>query len=166
MAGQTGFGQIADAEFSTLLQALSGTSKGRSFLAEYQRRIHPEDTGALLVALDRIEAAIATIRDQLRPERIADELRRIAMTLDVALESADVGPRSEYRTGNSALIRHARAELSTLADSLASRDAAPVIYLEAKPEAKRVDGPGSSVAIGRALLRQAAANNPEAAPDR
>ena len=68
------FGQISEPDFQNLLQALSATTKGRSFLAEYRRRSGPEETFELLDSLQRIERAIASVRDQLQPERIADEL--------------------------------------------------------------------------------------------
>jgi hypothetical protein len=44
MAGHTSFGRISDAEFFSLLQELSGTGKGRSFLDEYLRRARPQET--------------------------------------------------------------------------------------------------------------------------
>ncbi len=121
MAGRTSFGHISDAEFSSLLQALSGTPKGRSFLSEYLRRSRPEETDSLLDALGRIEATIATVRDQLQPERIADELRRIAMTLEIATEGADVDPEGDEAARRMALIERVRVEVSTLAGGLAGQ---------------------------------------------
>ena len=120
MAGHTSFGQISDGEFFDLLQALSGTSKGRSFLSEYHRRSRPEETGSLLEALGRIEATIATVRDQLQPERVADELRRIAVTLEIATDGAEADPAGDEAARRMALIERARLEIVALAAGLAS----------------------------------------------
>ena len=119
MAGEARFGQIGEADFSQLLQALSATSKGRSFLAEYRRRCRPDDDSALLAALERIERSMTSVRDQLRPERIADELRRIAMTLEVATAGLDAGDDVDERTRRTELVNHARTELAALAAGLA-----------------------------------------------
>jgi hypothetical protein len=124
MAGRTHGETISDAEFSDLLGALSANRKGRAFLAEYSRRARPEDTLSLLDSLGRIEATIGSVRDQLQPERIADELRRVAMTLEIALDGARAdGPRDEYER-RLALIERGRLELTTLAASLAGRSEA------------------------------------------
>lgn len=125
MAGRPGFEQISDAEFSSLLQTLSATAKGRLFLAEYRRRTRPEDTFALLDALSRIEATIANVGDQLRPERIADELRRISMTIDIAIEGAQADPEGDETARRMALIDRSRLELAALAGSLAGELAPP-----------------------------------------
>ena len=119
MAGRANFGQISEAEFSSLLQALSSTSKGRSFLDEYRRRSQPEDTLGLLESLQRIETSVGAVRDQLQPERIADELRHIAMSLDIAIEGAEIDPEGDETARRFALADRARHELQTLAASLA-----------------------------------------------
>lgn len=120
MAGRTSFGQITESDFSHLLQALSGTPKGRAFLAEYRRRSRPEETFALLDALRRIETTMAGIRDQLQPGRIADELRRVAMTLEIATEGMEADPDGDEPARRMALIARAQSELAMLADSLAA----------------------------------------------
>lgn len=119
MAGRTSFGQISEPDFQNLLQALSATAKGRSFLAEYRRRCGPAETFELLDSLHRIERSIASVRDQLRPERIADELRRVAMTLEIATEGTAADAEGDETARRMALVGHARAELSTLAAGLA-----------------------------------------------
>lgn len=125
MAGRASFGQITEADFSSLLQALSATAKGRLFLAEYRRRSRPEDTFDLLNALSRIEATIGTVRDQLQPERIADELRRVSMTIEIAVEGAEADPEGDETARRMALIDRARLELAALAGSLAGELAPP-----------------------------------------
>jgi hypothetical protein len=119
MAGRANFGQISETEFSNLLQTLSATPKGRSFLDEYRRRFQPEDTLGLLESLHRIEATMGTVRDQLRPERIAGELLHIAMSLDIAIDGADTDPEGDDTARRFALADRARRELQTLAASLA-----------------------------------------------
>jgi hypothetical protein len=119
MAGRTSIGRISEAEFANLLEALSSTPKGRSFLDEYRRRARPEETGSLLDALQRIEATIATVRDQLQPERIADELQRVAMTLEIAIDGAAADPDGNETARRIALIDRARREIATLAKGLA-----------------------------------------------
>jgi hypothetical protein len=123
MAGHTSFGRISDSEFFSLLQELSGTGKGRSFLDEYLRRARPQETGALLDALARIEATIAIVRDQLQPERIADELRRIAMTLEIATDGAVADADGDEPARRMALVDRARQEISALAAGLAGHGA-------------------------------------------
>jgi hypothetical protein len=119
MAGQAYFGQINETEFSSLLQALSSTSKGRAFLDEYRRRFQPEDTLSLLESLRRIETTMVAVRDQLQPERIADELRHIAMSLDIAIDGAEADPEGDETARRFALAGRARQELETLASHLA-----------------------------------------------
>ena len=118
MAGQAGLGQIAEADYSRILKTLSGSVTGRAFLLEYRRRTRPEETNSLLGALVRIEDSIATVRDQLRPERLADELRYVAMTLEVAVEGAEADPEGDIAARRMALVERARTELATLATSL------------------------------------------------
>lgn len=119
MAGQAYFGQISESEFNSLLQALSSTSKGRAFLDEYRRRFQPEDTLGLLRSLQRIEATMVAVRDQLQPERIADELRHIAMSLDIAIEGVEADPEGDETARRFSLAGRARQELETLAAHLA-----------------------------------------------
>ena len=119
MAGQPSSGRISEAEFADLLGTLSATSKGRAFLAEYRRRARPDETVSLLDSLQRIEATIGSVRDQLQPERIADELRRVAMTLEIAVEGASVETAGDEYLRRIALVERGRAELDALASSLA-----------------------------------------------
>ena len=119
MAGRANRGQISESDFSSLLAALSATAKGRAFLAEYQRRARPDDTVLLLGSLQRIEATIGSVRDQLQPERIADELRRVAMTLEIAIEGALSDTAGDENARRIALVERVRSELMSLAESLA-----------------------------------------------
>jgi hypothetical protein len=119
MAGRADFGQISEREFNSLLQALSSTSKGRAFLNEFRQRSQPEDTLGLIDSLQRIEGTMGAVRDQLQPERIADELRNIAMSLDLALDGAPADPDGDETARRFALADRARLELQTLAASLA-----------------------------------------------
>lgn len=125
MPARMSFGQIDELEFSSLLQALSASAKGRLFLAEYRRRTRPEETFSLLDSLSRIEATISSVRDQLQPERIGDELRHIAMTLEIALDGAVLDPEGAETARRMALIDRARSELITLAGSLVGEVAPP-----------------------------------------
>lgn len=116
MGGRTRLGRISDADYSDLLRALSGTLKGRLFLSEYLRRARPQETGALLDALQRIEDSMGAVRDQLQPERVGDELRRIAMTLEIATDGAE---RDDDRVARRlALVERAKQELLALAATL------------------------------------------------
>ena len=126
MTGRTSLGHITESEFSNLLGALSASTKGRSFLDEYRRRARPEETDALLGALHRIEATIATVRDQLQPERIADELHRIAMTLEIATGEAECDPEGDESARRMALVDRARMEIVVLAGGLAGHRVQPI----------------------------------------
>lgn len=121
MAGQPSYGEISDGDFADLLRALSSSAKGRSFLSEYRRRSQPEEAGVLLNALERIETTIDDTRAELKPERIADELRRIAMTLEIAAEGAISDETGDETARRMALVGRARLELAMLAGSLAAR---------------------------------------------
>ena len=170
MASQTKFAQIAEADFASLLQALSATPKGRAFLAEYRRRGRPEETLGLLEALQRIETAVASVRDQLQPERIADELRRIAMTLDIAVDGANADPEGDETARRMALVGRAVSELSALAASLASEVApTPVEDDGDEPtEAEPLDDPGEPDVIENDLpfLDQLEEDRPDASAER
>jgi hypothetical protein len=125
MGGETPFAQISDGEYSRLLETLSATKKGRGFLAEVRRRSRPKDVETLLRSLQLIERAIGSLRDQLQPERVADELRHIAMTLDIATEGMVADPEGTETARRVALVNHARSELSALARTFAG-EIAPV----------------------------------------
>src|SRR5687767_2739423 len=119
MAGRTSIEHITESDFRNLLTALSANRKGRAFLTEYRRRSIPAETGELLEALARIESAIGGMRDQLKPERLADELRRIAMFLEIAADGTTADPEGHEAARRMALVGRARLELSMLAASLA-----------------------------------------------
>lgn len=115
MAGQANPGQISETEFSSLLHLLSSTSKGRAFLNEYRERFRPEETQGLLDSLKHIEGSMTAVRDQLRPDVIANELRNVAMSLDLAIEGAEVDPEGGETARRFALADQARSELLALA---------------------------------------------------
>ena len=134
MGGRKSFGRISEFDFSSLLQALSATTKGRSFLDEYRRRSQPEETLGLIDSLQRIETTIEGVRSQLQPDLIAGELRHVAMTLDIAVEGADSDPEGDETARRFALVDRARLELASLAGSLLG---------EAASEAKKPTQPRS-----------------------
>ena len=125
MGRATSFGQIGESDFQNLLQALSATAKGRAFLAEYGRRSRPDETSALLAALERIERNVASVRDQLQPERIAGELRRVAITLEIATAGMDAGQNCRELSRRIELVVRARDEIAALAVGLAGRAVQP-----------------------------------------
>lgn len=118
MADRRKFGALSEPDFESLLQALSSTTKGRSFLDEYRRRCQPAETFGLLQSLSQIESTLGSVRDQLQPERIADELRHVSMTLDIAIEGAAIDAEGDETARRFALCDRARRELATLARSL------------------------------------------------
>jgi hypothetical protein len=119
MPGRKKIGPISEPDFDNLLQALSATTKGRMFLEEYRRRCQPAETLGLLNSLARIEASISAAKEQLQPERIAQEIRHIAMTLEIALDGAEANSNGDTTARRFALAERARRELVTLAKSLA-----------------------------------------------
>jgi hypothetical protein len=122
MAGQANPGQISETEFTRLLQLLSSTSKGRAFLNEYRERFRPEETLGLLDSLKHIEGSMSAVRDQLQPEAIANELRNIAMSLDLAIEGAEIDPEGDETARRFALADQARSELLALAATFGGGD--------------------------------------------
>jgi hypothetical protein len=125
MPGQASFGDITEAEFSNLLRALSANTKGRAFLAEYRRRGQPDETADLMTALSRMDSAISQARRQLAPERIAEELRRMAMTLELASHGADADPYGDEAARRMALVKRVHDELAALATGLSGGSARP-----------------------------------------
>jgi hypothetical protein len=119
MAGRASFGQISESDYSNLLTTLSSTTKGRLFLREYLRRSRPEDLLTLLDSLRRIEATIGIVGDQLQPQRIADEMLNVAMTLELAAEGVAADPAGNEDARRFAMVERARRELTALAKSLA-----------------------------------------------
>ncbi len=119
MGGREKSGRISERDFSSLLTAISATSKGRAFLDEYRRRAQPEGTLDLLNSLRRIESSLGSVRDQLQPERIAGELENIRMTLDIAVDGAASDPEGDETARRFALVERARRELAALALGLA-----------------------------------------------
>jgi hypothetical protein len=49
-------GDASDEDYETLLSTLSGSARGRAFLAEHARRARHADTAVLLAAIERLEA--------------------------------------------------------------------------------------------------------------
>ena len=125
MGGETPFAQIGEGEYSHLLQTLSATRQGRAFLAEVRRRARPEEIQTLRRSLQLIQQAINGLRDQLQPARVADELRQIAMTLEIATEGMVADPEGTETARRIAFVNRARSELSALAATLAG-EIAPV----------------------------------------
>jgi hypothetical protein len=119
MPGRNKLEPISEPEFDDLLKALSGTTKGRSFLEEYRRRFQPTETLKLLNSLSKIESTIGTVREELQPDRIANELQHISMTLDIAVDGAQVDPHGSETARRFALVERARRDLVMLARSLA-----------------------------------------------
>ena len=112
MAGRASFEQITETDFSSLFQALSASPKGRLFLDEYRRRNRSEEAVQLFDSMKRIETTIAGVRDQFQPERLAEELRNIAMTLEIALDGAAADPEGDDIARRFALIGGAHLELA------------------------------------------------------
>ena len=122
MAGRASIGQIDETDFSSLLQAISASPKGRLFLDEYRRRNRSEESAQLLDSMKRIETAIAGVRDQFQAQRLAEDLLNIAMTLDIALDGAAADPEGDDSARRFALIGRARLDLASLARGLAGED--------------------------------------------
>jgi hypothetical protein len=119
MAGRRKFGSISEADFSSLLATISATAKGRAFLDEYRKRCQPSETLGLITSLQQIESSVGSVFDQLRPKQIAGELQHISMTLDIAIDGAEIDPEGDETARRFALADRARRELATLASSLA-----------------------------------------------
>ena len=125
MPGRNKLERISELEFDDLLKALSGTTKGRSFLEEYRRRCQPSETLGLLNSLSKIETTMGEARSELRPDRIANELQHISMTLDIAIDGAQVDPQGSETARRFALVERARRDLVTLGRSLADMAGSP-----------------------------------------
>jgi hypothetical protein len=131
--GETQFAQIGEGEFSRLLHLLSATKKGRAFLAEVRRRSRPQEIQTLRRSLQLIQQAIHGLRDQLQPARVADELRHIVMTLEIATEGMVADPEGTETARRIALVNRVRSELSVLAATLAGEIAPAPPELEPAP---------------------------------
>jgi hypothetical protein len=71
-------GLLSEREYEALVKALSSNAKGRAFLSRHIERARPDETRKLLAAVRQIEASLSVMREQLLPETIAAELRRIS----------------------------------------------------------------------------------------
>ncbi|SEQ35547.1 hypothetical protein SAMN05216548_10472 [Faunimonas pinastri] len=115
MAGRTQ-SRLADSDYEDVLQALSATTKGRLFLAEYLRRTRPQETRGLLKALKRVENNIDLLRSEVRQEHVGTEIRRIATTLSGAASLRAAGP--EQAELHRSMLGKAGDDLLKLAESL------------------------------------------------
>ena len=140
MAGHMQSEQLNEEDFSEILYALSATAKGRHFLAEHLRRYRPQENRMLLDALHRIEATVRLLRDQIQPERLASEMRRIASTLDIAVEDAreTASSADDWRRGD--LLARASADLTALALALTGDESTESV--EDEPDA--IGGPAQA----------------------
>lgn len=166
MAGRTSGGRISEADFSSLLDALTANPKGRAFLDELRRRSRPDDTLSLLESLHRIEATIGSVRDQLQPERIADELRHVAMTLEIAIEGAPADAAGDEHARRLALVERGRSELATLAASLSGAAEPPLAERTVEPGSATSGAELLALADDLSLLDQFAASGADRSPDR
>ncbi len=78
MAGMAWPCELGDREYQEILDALSSTAKGRSFLSEYARRQRPADLKTLIASMRRLETHIALVRDELLPDSVPQELTDLA----------------------------------------------------------------------------------------
>ena len=143
MAGRKKLGPISEPEFDNLLQALSATTKGRSFLDEYRRRCQPAETLGLLESLSQIEA---TLGDGARSAAAGADRRRAAAHLH------DARHRDRRRRRRSRTATRRRAALrSPIAPGASSRrwrtDSWPASSCPTPAEA----GCGAPRASGRAV---------------
>lgn len=88
MSGSRSSPSIADADYQALESALAQSARGRWFLAEYARRNRTADTGALLEAVSRLEAAVTRERPSAAVHRIRFDL--VEMAEAIARTKADV----------------------------------------------------------------------------
>ncbi len=79
-------GLLSEREYEALVKALSSNAKGRAFLGEHLERNRPDETRKLLEAVRQIEASLSVVREQLLPESIAAELRRINIGLQNSID--------------------------------------------------------------------------------
>lgn len=101
-------GLLSERDYEALLKALSSNAKGRAFLGAHIERSRPDETRKLLEAVRQIEASLSVVREQLLPESIAAELRRIST--DLQHSAGDIDRRGR-----------AVADLTRLADELRGR---------------------------------------------
>jgi len=123
MAGGAWADILTDAEYDRMLGLLNAYGKGRVFLAEFARQSRAEDTRALFGALAAIESSLATVREQLRPEAVAAEIRRIVAALRDELERTGADGPDRHARQTAAMLK-ACSELTSLAEAL-SRGALP-----------------------------------------
>lgn len=69
---------LGDSDYDTILAALTGTARGRSFLQEYARRNRSADTAMLLAAIGRIEGLLQT--GGFQPDAPADAVQAVALS--------------------------------------------------------------------------------------
>jgi len=102
--------EISEADYAALFDALASTHKGRAFLREFVERARPQQMRSIGEAIDRIEAHVASVRDELLPDALIDDLGRLDERLAEAQRALGQG---DGEAAGRALER-ARAEIAVV----------------------------------------------------
>lgn len=123
---------LAESEYQALLEALSESARGRSFLAEHARRSLSTETNILLTAIERIEAQVRP--RPAAPDPLHDDVRRLLDDMRTARARIEAGgnvPKAEQLNALLDILQRRLGKLVTPAEG--ERPAAPPAQEAAVP---------------------------------
>ncbi|MBZ8135301.1 hypothetical protein [Afifella sp. IM 167] len=147
---------LSELEYDTMLSALTGTSKGRAFLAEYVHRSRPSEIRSLLSAMSQLAGTIAALKADIRPGRLAGELTRIATQMPNGPE------KQELLVLAASMQEGPDSDLPMESPERLLAQIAPLRSLTEEPHAP---GPASAAPAGNGAAQAAAPDEEESAPD-
>jgi hypothetical protein len=121
---------VSEEDYQAFLAALSASARGRAFLGEYARRQRQTDTAALLEAVTRLEAQLAS--QPPRADDIAHELSALAENVRGLRSQIDAVQLTGAVTQLAATLETIQRRLSLLAS-----DPPPEANSEADPRPRR-----------------------------
>lgn len=101
-------------EYRALDDALSESTRGRAFLAEYARRNRNADTEALLAAIERIETQLQA--DASAVQRLRDDLRMLLIAIRLARPEIDGAGTAAKAIKLSALLDLLERRIEAMSD--------------------------------------------------
>jgi hypothetical protein len=124
---------LEESEYQALVEALSESARGRSFLAEHARRSHSAETNILLTAIERIEAQVRP-RPAI-PDVVYDQLRRVLDDIRAARARIEAGGKVPKAEQLNALLDILQRRLGKML--MPATADAPATLAAAAPEASR-----------------------------
>ena len=124
----------SEEDFQAFLAALSGSARGRTFLAEHARRSRSEDSTMLLSAVQRLEGLVLSQTPPPAAENPIDELRGMLEAIISVQAELDVGTLAAQVANLAALIESVQQRIETMVAPAEMAAAAAQEPLKEPPE--------------------------------